>query len=254
MTHPTLGASMACSRSWKRVRCARRLHGAMIVGSTLFLASARASAEETASADSTPPPVSSVPDTVVQTPVTATTEIAAPELAAGAAIAKPVNSSKVVPRNVELPPATEDQEQYWYGWETLTVDAVSAALLVASASTGLEELGAVGGVGYFFGGPIVHWSHGHVAKGFGSLALRVAATVVLGLGAAVCVSSRSEDNTVPCGVAVLGVIAVPAAVTVDAAVFAYDDPPSTDRLAWTTLVPWVNRERSATGLTWVGRF
>lgn len=269
MPHPPFHASMAGLHCSKWVRCARRLSDVVFVWTPLFLDSAQASAEETggsapATPRVTPPQVSTLPSTDVPTPrpaaaevataEIATAEITAPELAAGAPIARPVDSKKVVARNVEPPPAVEDEEQYWYGWETLTVDAVSAALLVAGASTDLEELGAVGGVGYFLGSPVVHWSHGNVAKGFGSLALRVAATAVLGFGSVVCFNSRSSDNTLPCGVAVLGVVAVPAAVAVDAAVFAYDEPASRDPLASTNLVPWLDRERSATGLNWVGRF
>jgi hypothetical protein len=42
--------------------------------------------------------------------------------------------------------------------------------------------------GFAFGGPIVHWAHGHVGKGFGALGLNVGLTSVGGLVgvAAIC--------------------------------------------------------------------
>jgi hypothetical protein len=38
----------------------------------------------------------------------------------------------------------------------------------------------IGGVGLLFGGPIVHWAHGNVGKGFASLGILLATSVVGG--------------------------------------------------------------------------
>jgi hypothetical protein len=142
----------------------------------------------------------------------------------------------------------------WYGSETLLVDAISIVTTLVGAATVTAEVGALGGLGYHLGSPIVHWSHGNVGEGFGSLAMRLAATVVLVGGADACFGSHRDDEALRCGVAILGIVAIPAVIAVDAAVFAYDEEPTTEELASSRFVPWVNRERSATGVMWLGRF
>lgn len=62
--------------------------------------------------------------------------------------------------------------EVWYGWQTLIIMGVSAPLTFAYG---------VGLFGFTFGGPIVHWSHGHVGRGFGALGLNFGLTAVGGL-------------------------------------------------------------------------
>lgn len=181
------------------------------------------------------------------------TEVAAPELAAGAPVTQPIrHEARRRPRS-DVPAPEGDTEQ-WYGSQTLVVDAASMGLIGLGVATDMAELGSIGSLGYFFGSPIVHWSHGNVGKGFGSFALRVTSTLILGLGAATCFNSDSE-SALSCGVAIVGVVAIPATMAIDAALFAYDEPTAPEEgLASTRVMPWVDQRRSATGLVWAGRF
>lgn len=255
MIRPTLEASRPSPCPAETARLTRRSCRAALVWVATLCPSVHAFAQ-TATAEpgaavgqATPLPSTPLPSTEA---VAHSREIPAPDLAAGARLAPRVNERTAPPRPEVA--NTEPSEEHWYGWQTLTSDALSAGLLAGSVTTNIEELGVLGGLGYFFGGPIVHWSHGNVAKGFGSLGLRVAATVLLTAGAAVCFDSSLSGEGLPCGVALVGVLAVPATVAVDAAVFAHDEPPSAEERTSATLIPWVSRERNATGLTWVGRF
>ena len=72
------------------------------------------------------------------------------------------------------------ERTHWYGWQNLLVDG---SVIVASAGLGAAN-GSAGGVllgtGYLFGGPIVHWSHGQIGRGFASLGIRGGAPLVFG--------------------------------------------------------------------------
>ena len=80
------------------------------------------------------------------------------------------------------------EKTHWYGLQNLIVDGgVIVGGLVLTGATN-EAGGVVLVTGYFFGGPIVHWSHGQVGRGFASLGIRVAAPLLFaGLGYAVTV-------------------------------------------------------------------
>jgi hypothetical protein len=122
----------------------------------------------------------------------------------------------------------------WYGWQTLAVDGASVALRGSAISlTRQSEVSpwtVVGwaGVGSFaFGAPILHLVHANPGRALASFGLRVGAPLVLGLTAtaADCIHQPREG----CGGATAGLIGatvgIVAAMTVDAAVFAYDQPP-----------------------------
>ncbi|MGZ3422591.1 MAG: hypothetical protein ACXWUG_17880 [Polyangiales bacterium] len=68
-----------------------------------------------------------------------------------------------------------EERAHYYGWEILVVDAVgycSGAVLASNEKRG--EGGAYVALGtYLLAGPVVHFTHGRVGAGFGSLALRV---------------------------------------------------------------------------------
>ena len=102
-------------------------------------------------------------------------------------------------------------EPRWYGWQTLMVDG--AAILIASdVSVPI----------YVLGGPIVHWSHGNVGRGFGSLGLRVGAPLLL---AAAFVGGCDGNGDVGClGLgALMGLLlGAGAAIAIDAAAIARD--------------------------------
>lgn len=101
-------------------------------------------------------------------------------------------------------------ESRWYGWQTLMVDG--AAILIASdVSVPI----------YVLGGPIVHWSHGNVGRGFGSLGLRVGAPLLL---AAAFVGGCDGNGDMGClGAALMGLLlGSGAAIAIDAAAIARD--------------------------------
>jgi hypothetical protein len=130
------------------------------------------------------------------------------------------------------------EPQHWYGGQTLLVDGAwmvtsTAAIAVAaeSASNGTANSNLAAGAavfglvvaasGYTFGPPIVHWAHGHLGRGFADLAFRVGLPGVLfAIGASV----QDRGEGVGVGVA-LGAVGVAGAVTIDAALIAYEDAP-----------------------------
>jgi len=71
-------------------------------------------------------------------------------------------------------PVAVRSHRRWYGWQVLLVDlgalAFSAAALAADSRALVYTAGAV----QFFGPPIVHWTHGRVGAGFGSMGMRLA--------------------------------------------------------------------------------
>jgi hypothetical protein len=79
------------------------------------------------------------------------------------------------------------EQRYWYGWQTLIVDGVAIVTgLAASVSLPLYYMTGIpaGTGGLVFGGPIVHWAHGNVGKGFGALGI-ITATALIGGGVGV---------------------------------------------------------------------
>lgn len=86
-------------------------------------------------------------------------------------------------------------KQRWYGWETLIGLAITdGALIAGGAALGSERSVLAGLILRPFVGPIVHWRHGHVGKGFGSLGLNVGAPFTLGFIGATTAGGGSCDN------------------------------------------------------------
>lgn len=181
--------------------------------------------------------------------------VVAPDLAAGATVNSGPAPVRLTKPEVETVAPESESDSRWYGWQNLILDGSLAFLMIGGAVLESEEAAGVGALGYLIGGPIVHWSHGNIAEGFGSLGLRVAAAGVLLVGTALCVSNALSGNSSDggCVVAMVGVASVPAAIAIDAAVLAYDAAPESPESA-TRLIPWVNNERRAAGVNWVGRF
>lgn len=102
----------------------------------------------------------------------------------------PVTTTTAPPPPAPPPPVKKEAdwhtEKVWYGYQTLTADAISVALVVAG---GASQSGGLAGAGYgafVLGTPIVHMVHGNVGPGFGSFALRLLAPWLgFGIGAIV---------------------------------------------------------------------
>lgn len=200
-------------------------------------------------------------------PATSSTPIEAPDLAQGAAVepSATAQSGAAVQPNAEAAPAVKppplDESEFeprtkWYGWQNLVMDGSAVSLIALATASETPALSVAGMLTYVAGSPIVHWAHGNVGTGFGSLAMRVAAFATFAGGSIACASNSLDDSSSDgggCAVAAIGILLVPAAMAVDAAVLAYDDVPPKPT-ASSHLLPWVNKQREAVGVSWLGRF
>ncbi len=128
------------------------------------------------------------------------------------------------------PPAVVVTEQAppkrkWYGAVTLGIDGLAAASCLTIILCPFVGLG-----GFVFGAPILHWVHGNVGKGFGSLGIRLALpAAAAGIGAAIGAGADQAARSGTSGAttaAVIGFLSgVVGASLLDALVLAYDDPP-----------------------------
>jgi hypothetical protein len=151
--------------------------------------------------------------------------------------------------DVSLTGAPTTHERHWYGWQTLIVDGASAANLgtaaVLFAHQGRKETVPpqvtfwVGFSGAMLGAPIVHWAHGHVGKGFGSMGVRMGVLVLAVL------SGPESSGSEGAAIAVAGLVGASA---LDAAWLAYE-PESRPRASssW-QLAPLVGRRSAGLSL------
>jgi hypothetical protein len=123
-----------------------------------------------------------------------------------------------------IPPEYREPETRWYGYQNMLADLGGVVIggLAISAQSG--ELAGLAVATYAFGSPAVHWAHGNVGKGFGSLGLRIVAPAVgAGLG---CLADNSHGDYGCLGGLAGGVlVGTLAAVVVDYAVLADEDVP-----------------------------
>ncbi len=129
------------------------------------------------------------------------------------------------------------RHRVWYGWQNLliygtTLTAGLAAVVGGgfSNSTPLFIAGGfAGGTGTLFGGPIIHWAHGHTGKGFAVLGINVGATLVsagagIGVGCAAggCRGSSSGVG-IFLGTSFGGAAGLLAAMIIDVTVLSYEE-------------------------------
>jgi hypothetical protein len=173
-----------------------------------------------------------------------------------------------------LPPPPPQKR--WYGWQTLIGLSISHTLagaggLVLAAEA--PELGVAliitGSVGHGLTGPIVHWAHGHVARGFASLGITLGIpSSITAIVIATGLVTDSGCNGDFCGADAIyigflsGWIATVLAPAVDVAVLSYDELPGPGqdrtrpaagfRPVITGVVPMLGEGR--TGLALAGQF
>jgi hypothetical protein len=118
----------------------------------------------------------------------------------------------------------------WYGAPIIIADGVSTLVAtVGGVATG-GVLTAVGAGTFILVPPIIHWARGNVAKGFGSLGLRVGmpagGTLIGGIVGVVASGNCSGDFCAFAGLALGGLIGgglgIIGASVVDSAVLAHD--------------------------------
>lgn len=147
---------------------------------------------------------------------------------------------------VETVPSTK---RIWYGWQTLTADAISSTLIFASPLVDeSRSLIGPGIFGYLVGGPIVHFVNARVGAGFASLGVRfgmpAATYILMASGTAKCIDSNCGHDAGSVGL----LLGYAGAIALDAAVLAWKRTP-TQPTAGTSLVPLVGID--ATG-GWIG--
>lgn len=153
----------------------------------------------------------------------------------------------------------------WYGAPILIADG--SALLLTFVAGSVSDADAVAGglltlagTGYLFGGPIVHFAEGRAGRGFLSLGLR-AGLPIAGLALGAALSNRDPLSTLGAGVAGF-VLAMPAAIALDASVLAWRPrPPSPGQLSRLSplqngllLLPTWDTKNATAGLRVLGSF
>jgi hypothetical protein len=130
----------------------------------------------------------------------------------------------------EEDPSPAPPETRWYGWQTLTTDAVAVSLLLSGVGPDANLTALEVGMGTFgLGGPIVHVAHGRPVIAAASFLARVALpTAGYFVGEAVqnCHHETSEEDEMSCapiGSILGGLLGVAIASGIDAAVFANED-------------------------------
>jgi hypothetical protein len=117
---------------------------------------------------------------------------------------------------------------HWYGWQTLTADAVSLSAIVAGVALDDTRFGGdfgwMGLLGYEFAPGVMHFAHRNPGRGFASFGLRLGLPLA-GAFAGATFASSCDDNLCEVSGAAVGVlVGMAGAIAIDAAVFAYDDP------------------------------
>lgn len=106
---------------------------------------------------------------------------------------------------------------HWYGWQTLVMDLGAIGVGSIGIATESTPVYVTGGVLQLLGPPIVHWSHGNVGAGFGSLGVRFLGGVIGTVG---LLSTDPDKQKLGLGLG-LGIQVL--AIILDAAAFARED-------------------------------
>jgi hypothetical protein len=159
-----------------------------------------------------------------------------------------------------LPSDASAPRRKWYGWETLLVDGAwvfgGIVFLYGNHNSGLGntsgELYVPIVADYFLGPPIVHLAHGHVDKAFGSLGLRLCGPLLMVAGAGSLYGGGGGSGNSGAGLLIVGVLMIPAAIAIDAAVIAREDV-TPEEGAWVGsrvgFSPWVDPRHRSAGLS-----
>jgi len=137
--------------------------------------------------------------------------------------------------------------RHWYGWQTLVTDGVAFMLLYAAAQShdhsNADTFGYSAMTVFIAAPPIVHWAHGNVGTGIGSLALRGGSCLLV----AIAINSHGDDNAALGMLGILGILAAPA---IDAAVFSYETAEGTTAKSSPAIAasPWVTKSGAGFGL------
>ena len=164
-------------------------------------------------------------------------------------------------------------KRVWYGWQTLLVLGSSATFGVVTAIVGdvsnadaLTVVGlSVGGAGLMLGGPIVHWAHGNIGKGFGAFGLHFGVPIVSGgVGVAIACGAGGCRNSangfgIFFGLLIGGSLGSIAATVIDVTALSYEQSvpvasTASRRAPGWTLVPDLQITREKTTFGFAGAF
>jgi hypothetical protein len=116
-----------------------------------------------------------------------------------------------------------DEQETWYGWQTLAVDGTSLALAIGGGVSRQDLVTGFGVAGLFVGAPIVHFAHGRVGAGFASAGLRVGLPIVAALIGFAAEDCHGGDFCGLGGLAIGVLVGGASAIALDAAVLARED-------------------------------
>lgn len=209
-------------------------------------------------ADAALPPAPEAPPGASAPPAPTTPPAAAPGQASpGQASPAPARAAMLTDCADAPPelPADDDEtgelapRRKWYGWQTLTTDGASLAVLLIGAAganvggsrgDGSSNLAAAGVLGYVFAPGIVHFTHRNPGRGFASFGMRIGFPIAGAMLGAAMGSGCNEYLCEAQGAAIGALLGVGGAIAIDAAVFAYDDrkpsPPSLGGLSPLVLI------------------
>lgn len=160
--------------------------------------------------------------------------------------ARPSPEASTAPSRAELPPPDKLPEEpdqprgrrIWYGLPIVVGDLVSQGFILGGWAGRVPELSYVGFAGHLLTGPMVHFAHGNVGRGFGSLGLNAGiATAGAVVGALIgrqvadgaCVNEQTLGDAIGCpiGNVFTGIVAGASvgflvAGVIDSAGIAYD--------------------------------
>jgi hypothetical protein len=110
----------------------------------------------------------------------------------------PAPAPQPTPAPAPYKPATRT-EKVWYGWQNLVAAAASITILAIGVGNDSSGLRVAGGLGYVFASPTVHWIHGNIGPGFGSLGMRVLLPpigLVVGLVVGAIAGASDQSNSI----------------------------------------------------------
>jgi hypothetical protein len=135
----------------------------------------------------------------------------------------------------------------WYGWQTLSADALSIGLITLAGLLDSQATALVGLASLNLASPLIHFVHGRSGAGWLSGGVRVASTALTFGGAALAMedafdfegSHDSAKETVGVAMFVTGMLGMAAMIAVDASLAIDEHAPSDGSTAHLQLIPLI---------------